>query len=89
MKNIIILYIIQIIFEIGVINVQDELYYCEPGIDGELVKISELDDVLAENISYTPMVYAVKNGEVIDVNDGYTEYSTLTQFLEDNGVEKK
>ena len=65
------------------------LYYLDIDTVSKYDEISELDEGLAENISYTPMVYAVKNGEVIDINDGYTEYSTLTQFLEDNGVEKK
>lgn len=65
------------------------LHYLDIDKVSKYDEISDLDDKLAENISYTPMVYAIKNGEVIDINDGYTEYSTLTEFLEENGVEKK
>ena len=65
------------------------LYYLDIDQVSKYDEISDLDEKLAENFSYTPMVYAIKNGEVIDINDGYTEYSTLTEFLEENGVEKK
>ena len=65
------------------------LYYLDIDRVSKYDEISSLDEELAENISYTPMVYAVKNGKVIDVNAGYTEYSTLVQFLKINGVERK
>lgn len=65
------------------------LYYLDIDSVSKYDEIQDLDEILEENISYTPMVYAIKNGEVIDVNDGYTEYSTLTAFLEEYGVEAK
>jgi len=66
------------------------LYYLNTdNVTGDDVsEIVEFDDDLEENFPSTPMVYAVKNGKVIDFNNGYTEYSTYVKFLKDNDVEK-
>ena len=55
-------------------------------------EIQGMDEVLGDENSLfgsTPMVYAIKNGKVIDVNAGYTEYSTYEEFLKNNDVEEK
>lgn len=65
------------------------LYYLDMSNLTKVTDIRELDDTLAETFGPTPMVFAIKNGEVVDYNNGYTEYSTLTSFLEENGVETK
>lgn len=52
-------------------------------------EIVEFDSDLEESFMSTPMVYAIKNGEVVDYNNGYTEYSTYVEFLEDNKVKEK
>ena len=51
--------------------------------------IAELDDDFAATIGATPMVYVIKNKNLVDVNEGYTEYSSYSDFLEDNGVKKR
>lgn len=67
------------------------LYYLDTtGVtESDYNKIIEFDEDLEESFLATPMVYAVKNGEVIDYNDGYTEYATYAEFLEDNKVKEK
>lgn len=49
----------------------------------------ELDSSLEDTFSNTPMVYVIDNGEVVDVNEGYTDYDVFAGFLEDNGIDKK
>lgn len=49
----------------------------------------ELDSSLKDTFSSTPMVYVIEDGEVVDVNKGYTDYDVLANFLEDNGVKEK
>ena len=68
-----------------------ELYYYDTeNVTSEIVsEIQGLDEIFEQDFPSTPMVYLVGKGEVKDVNEGYTEYSTYANFLEDNGVEKK
>ena len=68
-----------------------ELYYFDTeNVTSETIEeIHKLDEVFERDFPSTPMVYLVGKGEVKDVNEGYTEYSTYTSFLEDNGVDRK
>ena len=70
------------------------LYYLNTGSLTQSLaeEIQGMDEVLGDENSLfgsTPMVYAIKNGKVIDVNAGYTEYSTYEEFLKNNDVEEK
>ena len=49
----------------------------------------ELDSSLEDTFSNTPMVYIIEDGEVVDVNEGYTDYEVFADFLEDNGIDRK
>ena len=49
----------------------------------------ELDSTLEDTFSNTPMVYVISDGEVVDVNEGYTDYDVFAEFLEDNDIDKK
>lgn len=68
-----------------------ELYYLDTSnLTSDFVeKIQGMDEIFENDFPATPMVYLVGKGEVKDVNEGYTEYSTYANFLEDNGVDKK
>lgn len=57
--------------------------------DSDYETIIGLDDELEENFGYTPMVFVVHDGEVVDVNEGYSEYEAYQSFLEENDIEKK
>ena len=48
-------------------------------------KIMELDSFFEENYGSTPITVLVKNGEIVDYEIGYVEYSTFTAMLEENG----
>jgi len=67
------------------------LYYLD--IDkvnkADLTEIAELHDKFAQTIGATPMVYFMGNKDVVDVNEGYTEYATYASFLEKNGITKR
>lgn len=51
--------------------------------------VIEYDIVLENTFMTTPMVYAIKNGKVVNVNKGYTDYQTYSKFLENTGVKRK
>lgn len=55
--------------------------------DGES-KISELNSYLSETYGQTPNVVIVQNGQIVDYNLGYTDYSTFASMLESNGFTK-
>lgn len=57
--------------------------------DSAYETITDIDSKLEENFGYTPMVFAIRDGKVIDVNEGYTEYSVYKTFLEKNDVQSK
>ena len=57
--------------------------------DSAYKTITNIDAKLEENFGYTPMVFAIRDGKVIDVNEGYTEYSVYKKFLEQNNVHLK
>lgn len=51
-------------------------------------KIGQLDTFFSENYGRTPMVVLVKDGNIIDKQLGYTDYSTFASLLEKNGFTK-
>lgn len=55
----------------------------------DFVKLMKLDDLIRENISYTPKVFVFRDGQALDVNDGDLEYATYCDFLIKNGVQKR
>lgn len=55
--------------------------------DGQ-AKITGLDSYLEETYGQTPNVVLVQNGQIVDYNLGYTDYSTFTSMLEENGFTK-
>ncbi len=55
----------------------------------DFVKLMQLDDLIRENIGYTPKVFVVRDGQARDVNDGDLEYATYCDFLIKNGVQKE
>ncbi len=66
-------------------NIDDEDAY------DTLVEFKASDDYkdyLKENFGTTPMVLIIKDGQLIDAQTGYVEYSTYTSFLEKNGIKK-
>lgn len=67
------------------------LYYLDVDklSNDDLTEIAELHDDFASTIGGTPMVYVIKNKDVVDINKGYTEYDTYASFLEDNGIKTR
>lgn len=67
------------------------LYYLDVDklSNDDLTEIAELDDKFKTTIGGTPMVYVMGNEDVVDINQGYTDYDTYASFLEDNGVKKR
>lgn len=51
-------------------------------------KITGLNDFLNETYGQTPLVAIVKNGEIVDYQLGYTDYSSFASLLEKNGFTK-
>ena len=45
-----------------------------------------LDEELESNFGYTPMVFVVRDGKVVDVNEGYSEYTITGMCLEDFSI---
>ena len=67
-------------------------YLSTSKLSEKIDEIRKKDDAFSDDDTYlgsTPMVYAIKNGKVIDVNAGATEYDEYTSFLEEHGVDKK
>lgn len=65
------------------------LYVDIEAIDSDGVsKITELDSYLEETYGQTPSVVLVQNGQIVDYNLGYTDYSTFVSMLEENGFTK-
>lgn len=60
-------------------------------IDSNELSISQRNEVLKKlGIEHaTPTIVIVKEGKVLDIQEGYTEGSTLVHFFKDNGILKE
>lgn len=64
-----------------------KIYYLEMPIEESQIKaFKEKDAKFEDTLGYTPMVFAVKAGKVIDVNKGSTSYETYVKFLKNNKI---
>ena len=67
-----------------------ELYYLDIDTvsNNDINTVKNMSNKLQE-FGSTPIVYAIRNGEVVDNQLGYTTYANYEQFLTTNGVIKK
>lgn len=66
-----------------------ELLYLDTNTIQKYNEVIGKSDKLKNTYGATPMVYVFKKGEIVDINEGYKDYSGYSAFLEKNDVKKK